>query len=71
MGCADCERLWNLYDHRRMIHLKLLKGARWGANHLGDALERADYERQDARYQLIKHRRTHEKSDPWYSWPID
>ena len=70
MGCAECERLWKLYAHRRDLHLKLLKGARWGADHLKEALERADNERQTARDQLIKHRRTHEKSDPWYSGPI-
>ena len=62
MGCAECERLWKLYAHRRDLHLKLLKGARWGADHLKEALERADNERQTARDQLIKHRRTHEKS---------
>src|SRR5437868_3954605 len=35
-------QLWKLYQHRREIHRKLRKGARWGRQHLGEALERAE-----------------------------
>jgi hypothetical protein len=70
MSCEKCDQLWKLYQHRRDIHLKLLKAARWGAQHLEEALERADRERQDARYELIKHEWTHAQRK-WFSGPID
>ena len=71
MGCEKCDQLWKLYQHRRDIHLKLLKAARWGSQYLEEGLERADGERQDARYQLLKHKRAHGQDGSWFSGPLD
>jgi hypothetical protein len=57
MQCADCERLWKLYDHRRKIYVDLIRGAKWGTRYLKDALERANTERQDTREQYLQRKR--------------
>src|SRR5438105_5140401 len=46
MACEQCEHLWKLYAQRRTMQVKLLLGAKWGRQHLGEALERAERERQ-------------------------
>ena len=68
MQCADCERLWKLYDHRRKIYVDLIRGAKWGTRYLKDALERANTERQDTREQYLKHIATH-RSEVLFSGP--
>jgi len=59
MQCAQCEHLWNLYEHHRKIHIDLVRGAKWGARHLKQALKRASDERQQARLDYLKHAATH------------
>ena len=68
MRCAECRRLWELYDHRRKIHVNLRKGAREGTRNLKKALERANDERQESREQIWKHAATHKQ--PWFSGPL-
>ena len=61
-SCASSAKGWGLYRDRSRIQIKLLIGARWGREHLAEALDRAESDRQWVRQALINHSKGHEQA---------